>query len=176
MTDHNIFGVKRIIRDLLGDKYQDALIEPKQTLQDIPYENLSLMLQKIPLHTYESLSKDIDKDNQLVFDVLASANDILNQISSKMSVFSDDKLSKRADGYFKELGLSPETDSGSRDLSDLKRIIRGERGNYFDLGKPAKHFLIGDILERYFDFCLEEFKKTRDEEFSDLLAQKGKAA
>lgn len=176
MADQNVFKIKKIIREILGDKFSDALVDPKQTLRDIPYEHLSLMLQKIPQADYQFLAEEIDKDNMSLYEVLIAARDILDTIANRMSGFSSEQLNKKADKYFTDLGLPSDSDAGSRDLSDLKRLIIGNRGNFFSTDHLAKHFLTGDIMEKFFDSCLDEFKKSRSQEFVDVVLKAKKAA
>ena len=175
MAEQNIFKIKKILRDLLSDKFSDAISDPKQTLQDVPYEHLSQLLQRIPPGEYEFLSEEIDSENQDIYEVFVAAKEILDTIANRMSLFSVEKLAQKADKYFKDLNL-PNNDAGERDLSDLKRLVRGNLGNYFPTDKPCKHFLAGDLMERYFDECLEEFKKSRSEEFVEVVLKNRKAA
>lgn len=169
MANQDVFRIKKTLQDILGDKFSDALVDPKQTLRDIPYEHLSFILQKVPPSSYAFLAEEVNKDNQSLYDVLEVTREFLKIIATRMEGFSKEKLHRKADKYFLDLKLPTSNDAGLRDLSDLKRLVEGNLGVYFHIEKPVEFFLVGDIHERYFDSCLDLFKASRDAEFVELI-------
>jgi len=170
MGSLTVNNIKKTVKLILGDKFSDALADPKSTLLDIPYEHLELLVERVSVGDLALLAESLE--DQELYETLAVARDYLNQVSARMSLFRKDTLNLKSEKYFIDLGIDTSRDNAARDLNDLKRLVEGNLGGYFSVNKHVSHFMTGDIMECYFDKCLDDFKVNRDIEFADLFKKR----